>query len=67
MLILPAPRVIYGIENIDWVVSVYFSSDVEKFIVCYGCICELLNLRRQAVLPELRLVDCSALGTGGHT
>lgn len=51
MFILPAPRVIYGVENTDRVVSVYFSSDVEKFIVCHGCICELLNPRRQAVLP----------------
>lgn len=33
MFILLAPRVIYGVENIDRVVSVYFSSDVEKFIV----------------------------------
>lgn len=67
MFILPAPRVIYGVENTDRVVSVYFSSDVEKFIVCHGCICELLNPRRQAVLPEVRLVDCSALGAEGHT
>lgn len=40
---------------------------LKKFIVCHGCISELLSPRRHVVLPELKLVDCSALGKEGHT
>lgn len=66
MFILLAPRVIYGVENSDRAVSVYFSSNVEWLVVRHICICVFLSSREQAVLPELRLVACSALGAEGH-
>lgn len=51
MCILLTLRVIHGVENPDRVVSVCFSSNVEKLVVSHICFCVLLSLRREVGTP----------------